>query len=197
MTERQIEKIKSKIKSLRAGLAAEKRKHGGYDDSRGARYHITELYMKIQDYKGAYRYFNWFEKEFDDDICYPYFTLAWSMTLQMHKKQDKAIQKLYKTAFLNTYIIDLLCDKIPNQIDKEENFPTEPLSYAYKALDDCKGLITQDFKDWMLRISESQEFKDNLDKYISIQKLLKDDDTKELRSELLEASRLLESKLTG
>lgn len=46
MTEKQIAKVKSKIRSLRARLSAEKRKFGGYDDSRGIRYVIAELHLK-------------------------------------------------------------------------------------------------------------------------------------------------------
>ena len=49
MTEKQIEKIKKQIRSLRAKLAAEKRTHGWYDDSRGYRFIIPGLYLQIED----------------------------------------------------------------------------------------------------------------------------------------------------
>ena len=71
MTERQIESIRKKIKKNRAVLAAEKRKFGCYDDSHGRRYLIALLYTMIKDYKGALKYFNWFDKEFPDDTGFP------------------------------------------------------------------------------------------------------------------------------
>ena len=53
MTDKQIEKIKLSIKKHRAALTAEKRLYGGFDDSAGRRYYISDLYMKIADYKGV------------------------------------------------------------------------------------------------------------------------------------------------
>ena len=63
MTPKQIERIQNKIVKIKRALAADKRRWGGYyDDSRGLRYLAPEQYIKIRDYKGALRYFNWFNK---------------------------------------------------------------------------------------------------------------------------------------
>ncbi len=94
MTEKQIERIKKKIRSCRAQLSAEKRKYGAYDDSRGIRYIIPELYLKLEDYKGCLRYFNWFQKEFIDDCGFPDFLLQWTFVLFQNKKYDFAEKKL-------------------------------------------------------------------------------------------------------
>jgi len=56
MTEKQIEKIKLSIKKHRTALTAEKRKFGGFDDSAGRRYYISDLFLRIADYKGAITY---------------------------------------------------------------------------------------------------------------------------------------------
>ena len=120
MTEKQIEKIRKQIRSLRAKLSAEKRKHGWYHDGQGYRYIIPDLYLQIEDYKGALRYFNWFEKEFEVDSGFPDFNLAWTITLFKNKKYDLAIRKLYTTAFSNTYLIDLIFENKPLQIEKSE-----------------------------------------------------------------------------
>lgn len=45
MTEKQIERLKQKIKKERAALSAEKRKFGWFDDSYGRRYYIADLYI--------------------------------------------------------------------------------------------------------------------------------------------------------
>ena len=120
MTEKQIEKIRNKIRSLRVKLSAEKRKHGWYNDSRGYRFIIPDLYLQIEDYKGALRYFNWFEKEFEMDSGFPDFNLAWTITLYKNKKPDLAIKKLYTTAFSNTYLIELIFGNKPLPNDKSE-----------------------------------------------------------------------------
>jgi hypothetical protein len=57
MTEKQIQRIKKRIKFLRGRLTAEKRQFGGYHDESGIRYVIPELYMQIMDFKGAMYYF--------------------------------------------------------------------------------------------------------------------------------------------
>jgi hypothetical protein len=49
MTAKQIEKLKTKISDIRRILAAEKRKFGCYDDSRGLRYLPTGFFVKLAD----------------------------------------------------------------------------------------------------------------------------------------------------
>lgn len=74
MTEKQIERVKTKIKKIKAALAADKKRWGGfYDDSRGLRYAPPRLYIQIADFSGGLRYMNWFQKNFPDDSCYPDF----------------------------------------------------------------------------------------------------------------------------
>ena len=109
----------------------------------------------------------------------------------------RAIRKLYKTAFSNTYLLDLICDKNPQSINKSENFGAEPLCYAKQIEDECNKLITPDFKKWVCVLIETDEFKNNLNRFICLQKLIKDEDQGKLRNELLEESRTLENKLTG
>ena len=79
MTEKQIEKIKLSIKKHRTALTAEKRLYGGFDDSAGRRYYISDLYMRIADFKGAITYKKWFDKNFPDDIGGPLLSLNWSI----------------------------------------------------------------------------------------------------------------------
>ena len=81
MTPKQIERVRSKIKQIRATFAAEKRKFGAYDDSRGLRYLPLEYYIKLQDYKGGLTYTRWFQKNFPDDIGFPDFLFEWTIIL--------------------------------------------------------------------------------------------------------------------
>ena len=82
ITEAQVERVNLKITKLKKTLASDKKRCGGYyDDSIGIRYLIPEQYLKIQDYKGAARYFNWFNKTFPDDIGFPFFLFEWTVAL--------------------------------------------------------------------------------------------------------------------
>ena len=52
--------MQTKIKKYRGALAAERIRFGWFDDSGGRRYKILELYINIDDYKGALVYLRWF-----------------------------------------------------------------------------------------------------------------------------------------
>ena len=197
MTEKQIERIKGTIKFYRARLAAEKRMFGDYDDSPGLRYIIPELYLKIRDYKGAMVYFRWFSKAFPDDIGFPVFNLFWSATLFENNKIPEAIKKAYETAFSNTYLLELINGKDPVQIDKSETIGFENLEYAKQVYKDCIKFITLEFQIWISNLSGFDDFKSNLNKFISIQKLIKDEPVGPMRTGLIQESNKFESKLTG
>jgi hypothetical protein len=197
MTDKQIERIKKTIKIYRARLAAEKRRFHGYFDNGGSRYIIPEFYLKIADYKGALTYFRWFTKEFPDDSGFPSLNLFWTLTLYQNKKIKEANSKAYKTAFSNTYLIDLICNKETIGIDKSELDGSESLVYAKQIVEGYIKLLTPEFKEWICRLNETEDFKSNLNRFISLQKLIKDESTGPSRSRLINESSKLEVLLTG
>lgn len=81
MTPKQIERLRDKISRIKRTLAAEKRKFGWYDDSRGLRYLPTKYFVEIQDYKGGLGYLRWFSKNFPDDGGFPDFLFEWTIIL--------------------------------------------------------------------------------------------------------------------
>lgn len=196
MTEKEIERIRDKIKKLRDQLAGEKRRFGGYFDNGGRRYMLPELYIKIRDYKGGLNYYRWFSREFSDDVGLPSFHLFCTMILFQNKKFREAIRSAYKTAFSNTYLIDLLCKNTVGNIDKFEFSGAENLSYALQIADKCEELLTKDFKVWLCSLHRSDEFTANMKKFISIQKLIKDEEEDSLLSQLNDASEKLQKQLT-
>ncbi|MBU8881536.1 hypothetical protein KSK37_00405 [Kaistella sp. DKR-2] len=106
MTPKQKERIQLKIAKIKKELAADKKRWGGYyDDSRGLRYLPPELYLKIQDYSGALRYFNWFHKNFPDDSGYPVFLFEWTITLFKKGKIKEAKAKTLQTDRANSWIV--------------------------------------------------------------------------------------------
>jgi hypothetical protein len=197
MTKKQIERIRRTIKFYRTRLAAEKRIHGEYDDSAGLRYIIPELHFQIGDYKGALVYFRWFSKAFPDDTGFPFFNLLWSATFFENNKIAEALQKAYETAFSNTYLLDLIAGRDTAQLDKSEPIGYEKLEYAIQIYKDCIQLITLDFQIWISNRSEYEDFKANLNKFISIQKLIKDEPVGPMRTTIIRESYKFERQLTG
>lgn len=196
MTEKQIERIKKKIRSLRAILAAEKRKFGGYDDSRGIRYYIPELFFKLEDYKGALRYFNWFNKEFNDDVAYPVFHLMWTISLFKNKKLEDAIKLAYKTAFGNVYLFGLLLEKDTDPSSFFNSSQSGQIEWAKKMLPFCQEIADEEFINWLKQTIAEENFQNNMKKHIAISKLLEDEPVGKQRSDLINAQINLEDSLT-
>ena len=112
MTENQKNRIKVKISKIKKALSADKKFWGGYyHDGGGLRYVQPELYIKIQDFTGALRYFNWFDKNFPDDIGAPIFLFEYALTLFKTKRIEKAESKILESLNLNQYIIDFYLDR--------------------------------------------------------------------------------------
>jgi len=197
MTEKQIQKIQRTVKAYRAILATEKRRFGGYMDSGGIRYIIPELYLKIQDYKGALTYFRWFSKAFPDDIGFPAFNLFWAATLFENNKIPEGLGKVYETAFSNTYLLDLIAGKDTNPIDKSELIGFENLDYAKQIYEGCIELITLEFQIYITGLVVSNEFIDNLNRFVALQKLIKDEPVGQMRTHLIQESDKFERQLTG
>lgn len=116
MTPKQKERIKKEITKIKRALAADKRRWGGfYDDSQGLRYLPPELYLKLEDYTGALRYYNWFAKTFPDDIGHPIFLFEWTVTLFKTKRLKAATIKAFETYCANIYLLHhFLQQDLPN-----------------------------------------------------------------------------------
>src|SRR5699024_10525078 len=101
MTPKQAERLQKKISDIRRALAAEKRKFGAYDDSRGLRYLPTRYYMQLGDYRGGLTYLRWFSKNFPDDGGFPDFLFEWTVILFKSGRLKEAAQKAFETFCAN------------------------------------------------------------------------------------------------
>ena len=186
MTEKQIERVKLKIDKYKKALAADKRNWGGsYHDGQGIRYVIPAEFIKIADYKGALRYFNWFEKNFPDDSGYPIMLFEWTFTLFKCGKIAAAEKKAYNTFFSNTYLFDKFLGKEPLQLDKNENS-----NWANKSLVDHftysnKNTEFVEFGEWLETILQSRKFLDKVNKFIEISRQLKIEPVGKKRNNLI------------
>ena len=184
MTEKQVEKIKLSIKKHRAALASERRKYGAFDDSAGRRYSIADLYLRIADYKGAITYKKWFDKNFQDDVRGPSLYLNWSIAYFELKKMPEAKACTINTALKNVYLHHLLLGEDIDQINMYES-GYQTLEYAYAITDSCRKLATKAYINWLGAFVESDEYRQLVNKHIQISKLLKDEESLEIRMGLI------------
>jgi len=172
MTEKQAQRVKDKITKIKRALAADKRRWGGYyDDSRGLRYLPPELYLKLRDYKGALRYFKWFEKNFPDDVGFPVFLLEWAIALFKTGNTALSEKKVLKTFMSNFYLLDKFLGR--EIIDKGIS---EQSSWQFNNLADLpysKGQIElSDFSIWLEQFMETEKFEKHSSEVIDIERKL-------------------------
>ncbi len=193
MTEKQQQRIKDKIKAIRKVLADERRRFGGYDDSRGRRYMPPALYLQIQDYSGAMTYFRWFAKNFPDDIGLPEVLFVWTVALFKTKKLKEAELKATQTFFSNTYVLDKFLGLAIEPIEKDEFISlarpeyAEYFSYSHEQKD------LQDFADWLSGFLSSDKFKAIAHEFIRLQQLLLHESPGPVRDQLLKQVRELQA----
>jgi len=186
MTPKQVERVKKKIINLKAALAADKKYWGGeYHDGRGLRYIPPQLYISIEDFSGGLRYFNWFHKNFSDDICYPDFLFEWTIVLFKTNKVKDAERKAFELFCSDKDLfIKIVGNNDSTNLDKdfEESYINE--------LKNKESL--SDFKTWLDKLNSTEKFMKICNKYVDIKNRLlteKDLETEEyLEKQLVQLS---------
>ncbi len=192
MTPKQEERIRTKIKRVKAELAADKKQWGGYyDDSRGLRYLPPSLYLKLEDYSGGLRYTNWFKKNFPDDCGFPGFLFEWTIILFKSGKYKEAEKKAVETYFSNTYLFEKFFGKQIVPIDKYENSNSETPEYCDHMEYSSHQIGLSDFSDWLAKLLSSEKFTSISTKFIEINKRLKVEEDLESRLYLIRQARQL------
>ncbi len=191
MTEKQIKRIRTKIKRIRAALAAEKRTFGAYDDSRGLRYLPPGLFIQIEDYRGGLTYLRWFAKNFPNDVGFPDFLFEWTVILFNTRKQKDAEQKAFETFFSNTYLFEKFFGRPIVPLDKYEfstlSTPafTEHFTYSHQQS------LFADFAYWLEEFTATQKFAEASRRFVDLQRQLNQEDDLQQRRYLLEEERAL------
>ena len=194
MTEKQIERVRVKIKRIRSALAAERRKFGCYDDSRGMRYLPPGLFIKIGDFKGGLTYLRWFNKNFPDDAGFPDFLFEWTITLFKTKRIEQAEKKAIQTFVSNTYIFDKFLQKESLQFEKSEssNWQLEQLIEYFEYNINQDYLI--DFGKWLESFTTSEKFYGFANRFIELRQKLENEPVGNTRTELIEIEKELIKK---
>jgi len=157
VTDKQKDRIKIKISKIKKALAADKKHWGGfYHDGRGLRYLQPELYIELQDYTGALRYFNWFDKNFPNDIGTPLFLFEYALTLFKTNRIEKAEIKILETVKLNQYLVDYFLEKLSfNSTETNSDWEKESLVQYFEYKKDDAEMI--DFSEWLTDFCKSQK----------------------------------------
>jgi hypothetical protein len=185
VTPKQAERIRKKISDIRWVLAAEKKRFGDYDDSRGLRYVPPKLFIQLGDYKGGLRYLRWFARTFSDDVGFPHFLFEWTVILFKCGKTKEAVKKAFETYCANTYLFDKFFGRPIVPIDKWEHSSLSLAEFADYFNYSSSQPELSDFSEWLDKLIENEEFKNHCEKYIQIEKRLKTEDDLETRGYLL------------
>lgn len=160
MTPKQEERIRNKIRKIKAALAADKKRWGGYyHDGQGLRYSPPRYYLQLGDFTGGLRYMNWFNKNFPDDIGYPEFLFEWAVILFKTGRIREAEKKAFNTFTRNTYLFDQFFGRPVQKIDKWEGSGMESVEYATDYFSySCKQEVLSDFAHWLEKLLATEKF---------------------------------------
>ena len=194
MTPKQEERIKLKIKKLKSALAADKRFwHGFHHDGRGLRYAIPQLYIQLQDYTGAMRYFIWFSKNFPDDACYTEFLFEWTLVLFYKGKTKEAEGKAWESFCSNVSVFDKFFGRAITPLDESDQSNHEANYidnyFKYSAMQPELA----DFADWLNEFEQTEKFEHASRDFIGIQKQLNSTNDFRLRGKLYKLKSALQS----
>lgn len=181
MTPKQIERLRAKISHIKRTLAAEKRKFGCYDDSRGLRYLPAKYFVQLQDYKGGMTYLRWFNKNFPDDSGFPDFLFEWTLILFKCDKTKEAAKKAFETFCANTYLFDKFFGRPVIAVDKWEGSNLQVPGFTEYFDYSSEQPELTDFSEWLQKLISANDFKSRCDKYVHIQKRLRTESDREAR----------------
>ncbi len=197
MTPKQQERIKNKIKKVKAALAADKKHWGGeYHDGQGLRYYPPQLYIELNDFTGGLRYFNWFNKNFSDDSGYPDFLFEWAIILFKSGRLKEAERKAFETFRSNIYLFDIFFGRQVTRIKEWESSNLQSRNFAdtqfyYNSQQDN----LTDFSAWLENFIATEKFILLSNKYLDIQKRLENEHDTETREYLIQYAYQLENEL--
>jgi len=192
MTPKQTEKLKKKIADIKRILAAEKKKFGCYDDSRGLRYLPTSYFIQLGDYKGGVTYLKWFYKNFPDDGGFPEFLFELTILLFKDGKLREAASAAFQTFCSNPYWIGRFLGRPVVRLDiwHSSNLMQVEYTEALTYTRDQPGLA--DFGDWLQELTTTEDFARRSSRYVEIYRQLKSETDKESRRRLVEETFQLE-----
>jgi hypothetical protein len=192
MPQTEEQKIRARLRSYERKLQKEKEKYGWYDDSAGKRYQIGPHYMLLGDNDGALAAFQWFEKEFPDDVGVPDHFLCWSLALYRAGNEIGAAKKLRQTMFSNLYLVPCLLGSPIAALDIWHGSSDAEPYYAEHIHEPYLQIWSEEEKAWAQGLYEGPGFRSARERFIEISRALATTRPGPERSRLVEEMRELE-----
>jgi hypothetical protein len=185
MTTQQAEKLKKKIADVKRILAAEKRKFGAYDDSRGRRYLPISYFVQLGDYQGGLAYLRWFYKNFPDDSGFPEFLFESTILLFKTGRLKEAANAAFRTFCSNPYWIDSYLGRPTVPLDIWHSSNTMQPEYTQALTYTCDQPDLADFTGWLQELIAGADFTNRSSRYVEIYRQLNKEIDKESRRRLV------------
>ena len=192
MPQTQEQKIRSRLRSYERKLEKEKKEHGFYRDCAGKRYQVGPHYMLLDDNDGALAAFQWFAKEFPDDIGVPDHFLCWSLALHRAGNEIGAARKLRQTMFSNLYLVPRLLGSPIAELNIWHGSSDSEPSYVEHIHEPYLWLWTDEEREWAPGLYHSPGFNFVRERLIEIRKALDTTRPGPERSRLVEEMHKLE-----
>ena len=192
MPQTEEQKIRSRLRSYERKLQKEKKEHGFYRDGAGKRYQVGPHYMLLDDNDGALAAFQWFDKEFSDDVGEPGHFLCWSLALHRAGNDIGAARKLRQTMFSNLYLVPHLLESPIAELDIWHGSNYAEPSYAEHIHEPYLRLWTAAERKWASGLYHSPGFQSVRERYIDIARALDTTRPGPARSRLVEEMHELE-----
>lgn len=188
-------KLRSRISSYKSALNKEKKTFGYINDGAGKRYLLFALFFVLNDLKKSEQYFQWYAKEFDDDVGEPVQKLCWAISLYRMNRLDEARYRLADLMLTNLYIIPRLLGENIKKYDIWHSCSDADYDFYDYIYDEILAAITADDKKWIKAEYDSAEFQRIRQRYIEIFGQLKSVKDMPLRKKLLNESYTLLDQL--
>lgn len=80
-------------------------------DNQGVRYVLAPLYQLAGDLDGALEAYDWYARDYPDDVGDPHHTFCWGLALFQDDRRKDALRRWREALFQNVYIAPLLLDR--------------------------------------------------------------------------------------
>ncbi len=186
------QKIRSRLRMYERRLQKEKKEYGFYRDGAGKRYQIGPHYLLLGDDDGALAAFQWFEKEFPDEVGEPGHLLCWSLALHRSGNEIGAARKLRQTMLGNLYVLPHLMGSPIAELDIWHGSSDAEPGYIEYIPEAYFLLWTDAERKWASGLYHSPGFQSVRERYIEIARALDTTPPGPARSRLVEEMHELE-----
>lgn len=164
----------TKAKAIQKRLLKEKADHGAIIDSQGNRYYIPELLMQANELEKGKEYYDWYQKEFPDDIGEPNMFIQWMIMFYCLGEHEMALRIARRIIYLNVHIIPQLLERPLAPIDgfwygtayADPDYITESEVYEMA--------LPADFLGWLSQEYDKTSMQSLVSKYITLRQKLND-----------------------